>query len=38
MNEIIDLNRRIEGNGIYITDMMYVYIANNPASQLESRK
>ena len=38
MNEIIEVNRRVEGNGIYITDLMYVYIANNPASQLESGK
>ena len=33
---MIELNYRIEGNGIYVTDIMYVFKANNPASQLES--
>ena len=36
MNEIIELNHRIEGNGIYVTDIMHVFKAKNPASQLES--
>ena len=32
----MELNYRIEGNGIYITDIMHVFKANNHASQLES--
>ena len=36
LNEIIELNHRIEGNGIYVTDIMHVFKAKNPASQLES--
>ena len=35
LNKIIELNQRIEGNGIYITDIMHVVKANNPASQSE---
>ena len=34
LNEIIELNHRIEANGIYMTDIM-LSIAKNPASQLE---
>ena len=37
LREIIELNHRIEGNGIYIVDIMHVFEANNPASQLESK-
>ena len=36
LNKIIELNHRIEGNGMYITDIMHVFKANNPTSQLES--
>ena len=36
MNEIIEPNHGIKGNGIYITDIMHVSKANNPAYQLES--
>ena len=36
LNEIIELNHKIEGNGIYIADIMHVFKANNPTSQLES--
>ena len=36
LNEIVGLNKRIESNGIYITDIMPVYNANNPVFQLES--
>ena len=35
MNKIIELNHRIDGNGIFIADIMYAFKANNPASQLE---
>ena len=36
LNEIIELNHRIEGNGIYVFDIVHVFEANNPASQLVS--
>ena len=36
MNKIIEPNHRIGHHGIYVTDIMHVYKANNPASQLES--
>ena len=36
LREIIELNHRIEGNGIYIVNIMHVFKANNPSSQLES--
>ena len=36
LNNIILLNHRIEGIGIYITDTMHVFKANNYTSQLES--
>ena len=36
LNKIIELNHRIEGNGMYITDIMHVFKANNPPSQFES--
>ena len=32
----MELSHRVEGNGIYITNIMYVFKANNPTSQLES--
>ena len=31
-----ELNPWTEGNGIYITDIMHVFKANDPTSQLES--
>ena len=36
MNEIIELNHRIEGNGIFITDIINLFKDNNPVSQLET--
>ena len=36
LNEIIEPNHRIQGHGIYVTDIMHVFKANNPASQLGS--
>ena len=36
MNGIIEPNHRIDGNGIYVTDIMHVFKANNPASHFES--
>ena len=38
LNKIIELNQRIEENGIYITDIMHESKANNSASQLESEQ
>ena len=36
--EIIELNHKVEGNGIYITDMMHVFKANNQIFQSESEQ
>ena len=36
LNEIIELNDRIESNGIYINDIKHVFKANNLPSQLEN--
>ena len=36
MNKIIEPNHRIGGHGIYVPDIMHVFKAYNPASQLES--
>ena len=36
MNEIIEPNYRIEGYGIYVTDIIHLFKANSLASQLES--
>ena len=33
---MIEANHKIKENGIYITDIMYVFKANNPASELNS--
>ena len=36
MNDIKELKCTIEGNGIYINDIMCVFKADNPASKLDS--
>ena len=33
---MIEANHKIKENGIYITDVMYVFKDNNPASELNS--
>ena len=35
MNKIIEPNHRTESNGIYVTDIMHVFKADNLAFQLE---